>query len=66
MVEFVAVKEQERIYHFPNGEAVKIGGVIGINVSKSGTHRINTSDGHKHIVAPGWLHIEFVADEWTF
>lgn len=40
--------------------------MVSINVSKSGVHRLNTKDGKKHIVAPGWYHIEFNAEEWTF
>lgn len=62
---FTAVNEQNRTYHFPNG-SVTLTGVVGINVSKSGTHRINTKDGKKHIIPPGWIHIEFDAPNWTF
>jgi len=64
-VKFIEVKEQNRTYTFPSG-TVKLEGVTGINVSKSGTHRINTKDGKKHIVPSGWIHIEFDAPEWTF
>lgn len=63
--EFVAINEQSRIYTFPSGK-VAINGIKSINVSKSGTHRINTDDGKKHIISSGWLHIEFDAKEWTF
>lgn len=63
---FTMVGRQNRIYTFPNGNRVEIKGISSINVSKSGTHRINTTDGKKHIVSPGWLHIEFDATEWTF
>jgi hypothetical protein len=64
-VKFIEVQEQNRTYTFVNG-TVKLEGVTSINVSKSGTHRINTKDGKKHIVPPGWIHIEFDAPEWTF
>lgn len=65
--EFIQVREQSRRYVFPNGEVVELWGVVGINVSKSGTHRINTKDGKKHIIPPGWLHIEMDIDgDWTF
>lgn len=64
-VKFIQVQEQNRTYTFPNG-TVTLMGVTSINVSKSGTHRINTKDGKKHIVPPGWIHIEFDAPEWTF
>ena len=63
--EFINVKKQDRVYEFANG-TVEIKNIISINVSKSGTHRLNTEDGKKHIVPSGWLHIEFNADEWTF
>jgi hypothetical protein len=63
--EFIEINEQNRTYHFPKG-TVTINGVKSINVSKSGTHRINTTDNKKHIVPSGWLHIEFTADDWTF
>jgi len=64
--EFVTVQEQSRTYYFPNNSKVKIFGVESINVSKSGTHRINTTDGKKHIIPFGWIHIEFDAKDWTF
>jgi hypothetical protein len=62
---FTKVEEQNRTYTFPNG-SVTIQNVVSINVSKSGTHRINTKDGGKHIIPPGWIHIQFTAPEWTF
>lgn len=63
--EFIEVHEQNRTYHFHNGKVV-INNIKSINVSKSGTHRINTYDGKKHIIPAGWLHIEFDAADWTF
>jgi hypothetical protein len=63
--EFIEVNEQDRTYYFPDAK-VELVGVVSINVSKSGVHRLNTKDGKKHIVAPGWYHIEFNAEEWTF
>lgn len=62
---FTTVQEQNRTYTFPTGK-VTLEGVVDINVSKSGTHRINTKDGKKHIVPPGWIHIEFEAASWSF
>jgi hypothetical protein len=64
-LEFIEVNEQSRTYVFPAG-AITIKQVKSINVSKSGTHRINTVDGKKYIVPTGWLYIEFDAPEWTF
>jgi len=64
--EFIEVNRQDRIYEFPNGK-VEIKDIISINVSKSGTHRINTKDGLKHLVPTGWLHITCNIDgDWTF
>lgn len=62
---FIPVSRQTRTYTFPNGK-VTLEGVKDINVSKSGTHRINTVDGKKHIIPPGWIHIEFDAKSWSF
>ena len=63
--EFIKVNEQNRIYYFPTGK-VELNNIDSINVSKSGTHRINTIDGKKHIIPTGWIHIEFDAVEWAF
>lgn len=65
-IEFIEVNEQNRTYTFSSGAKVTLNGVVSINVSKSGTHRINTRDGKKHIVPPGWIHIEFDAKDWSF
>lgn len=58
--------EKKRTYHFPGGEKVELHDVERIRVSDSGTHRLETGDGRKHIVPPGWLHIEINVEEWTF
>jgi len=63
---FTEVNEQNRTYVFPGNEIVMIADVVSINVSKSGTHRINTKDGRKHIIPTGWVHIVFDAENWTF
>lgn len=63
---FTTVHEQKRTYHYSDGTTDTIDGVVSINVSKSGTHRINTVDGKKHIVPPGWRRISFEAADWTF
>lgn len=65
-IEFINVDEQDRKYVFPNKEEVTLYDVVSINVSKTGTHRLNTKDGKKHIIPSGWLHIEFNAENWTF
>lgn len=64
---FIEVKEQQRTYTFPNGDKISLQDVVGISVSASGTHRINTKDGLKHIIPPSWIHIEIDTDaDWTF
>lgn len=59
-----------REYNFPNGAKVRIDkpktlwvkgpppGSIG-----GGSHRIVTTDGFSHYVAPGWVHIRFKVHE---
>jgi hypothetical protein len=64
-LDFISVNEQNRTYIFPNGK-VTLTGVVGINVSKSGTHRLNLVDGTKFIVPSGWLAIKLDVKEWTF
>ncbi len=58
--------EKSRKYTFPSGATVELEAVKRLAVSESGTHRIETADGIKHIVPSGWIHIEIVTDEWTF
>lgn len=59
------VREQDRLYVFPGGETIFVEAVIKFGVGKSGTHRLETKDGRKHIIAPGWLQIKLDLDEWT-
>jgi len=65
MIKFTEVNESFRTYRFAE-KSFTIHDIVSINISKSGHHRINTKDGKKFIVAPGWLNIEFAAKEWTF
>lgn len=67
MPEFNTLKFPERVrrYHFV-GYTVVLYDVRRIAVSKSGTHRLETGDGKKHIIPTGWFHIEFEAADWTF
>lgn len=58
--------ESFREYTFPGGDVVRIEEVARIAVSDSGTHRIETKNGQKHIVPTGWIHITFSAASWTF
>lgn len=61
----VSPVERSRVYTFPGGDQVEIKGVSGIYVRESGSHRLNTEDGLRHIVAAGWLHIEIDAEGWS-
>lgn len=58
--------ERRRTYWYEGGTTVELINVRRIAISSSGTHRLETGDGVKHIVAPGWLHIELDVDSWTF
>ena len=62
---FQEVEKQSRIYHFPGGETVKVHGIVGLCVSKSGFHLLNGDGGAKYIVAPGWLYVELDMKEWS-
>lgn len=59
------IGETRRVYLFPGGTAIKVDNVTRICVRPSGGHRLETSDGRKFIIAPGWLAIEVVADRWS-
>jgi hypothetical protein len=70
-MEFKKVKTQTRTYVYPptkerDAFELTVGDVVSINVSPRGTHRLNTKDGMKHLVLPGFVHIKFDAEEWTF
>lgn len=58
--------EKTRVYTYPGGDRVELKEVTGVAVSASGNHRVETADGHLHVVAPGWLHIEVEAEDWSF
>jgi hypothetical protein len=57
--------EKSRTYFFPGGP-LRIESVVKLCVRDSGTHRIETADGKKYIVASGWSAIEIEADAWSF
>lgn len=56
--------ERSRKYTFASG-VVELKNVKRLAVSASGTHRLETEDGAKHIIQTGWLHIEIDTDDWT-
>lgn len=57
--------ERKRTYYFPF-YTVSFENVIRVEVRESGKHRIETTDGRKAFVAPGWFWMEIEADAWTF
>lgn len=57
--------EKSRTYRFADG-SVTVANVTRVCVRPSGSHRLETADGKKFIVAAGWLAIEVVADDWSF
>jgi len=58
--------ERSRIYRYADGQVITYENVTAIAVSESGTHYLETADGAKHIVAPGWRVILLDVDSWTF
>lgn len=58
--------EAKRTYHFPDGEKATFENVVRIEVRSSGKHRIETAEGRKAFVCPGWLWMEIETPEWTY
>ena len=65
-IDWKEVQERSRTYHFPGSHVVKFTDVIRVEVRESGKHRIETANGGKAFVAPGWFLLEIDTDEWTF
>jgi hypothetical protein len=57
--------ERSRTYHFPGGDAVTFMGVSRLEVRESGSHRLETADGKKAFVHPGWLWLDIDAESWS-
>lgn len=57
--------EKSRTYVYANGVRDTLENVVALGVSPRGTHRLETADGKKHIVPPGWIRIELDVDSWT-
>ncbi len=56
--------ERSRRYVYADGSVV-IENVVRICVRSSGTHRLETADGSKWIVASGWRAVAIDADDWS-
>lgn len=57
--------EKKRTYYFPGGDVMVFENVTKIEVRESGKHRIETADGRKAFVCPGWYALEIDVPEWT-
>lgn len=57
--------ERKRTYHFSDCK-ISIENVATVCVRPSGTHRLETQDGRKFIVNPGWMAVELDVDHWSF
>ena len=51
--------EEWREYEFEENKKVRIENPLGINVSKSGGHRVIDAGGITHYVPKGWFHISW-------
>jgi hypothetical protein len=49
-----------REYVFPDGQIVRIENPTGLNVSKSGGHRLTDAQGMGHYVPAGWRHLRWL------
>lgn len=61
----LAPAERQRVYHFGDDGALVFEDVVAFAASESGTHYLETGDGLKHIVAPGWTHITLDVDRFS-
>lgn len=68
MLDFIelVVPERKRTYTYADGACLEFADVVRVCVRPSGTHRLETADGGKHIVPAGWLAMTLDVDEWTF
>lgn len=57
--------ERSRTYIWESGAGNTIENVTHICIRPSGYHRLQTADGQKHIIPPGWIQMIVDADEWS-
>ena len=57
--------EKSRTYIWPNGFRDTLENVVAFCARPSGTHRLETADGKKHVVATGWCRVEIDVEAWT-
>ena len=67
-LEFVdlVAPERRRTYIYADGKTVTFDNVVKVCTRPSGTHRLETSDGKKHIILRSFLAISLDMDKWTF
>lgn len=58
--------EKSRTYTFSTGLKITYENVVRIEVRESGKHRIETADGKKAFICPGWIALDIDVPEWTF
>ncbi len=61
----LATPEKCRIYHYKDHQ-IAIKDVVAVCVRPSGSHRLETADGKKWIIMPGWDAVELETETWTF
>ena len=61
----VSVAEGARVYHYPNGKTLRVENVVKFGAPGT-THRLESRDGRKWIIAPGWIAVELIGVErWS-
>ena len=58
--------EKSRTYVFDSGFKLTFKDVVRLCVRPSGTHRLETADGLKHIVSNKWIAIHVDTNAWSF
>jgi len=58
-------KETSRTYVYADGQRIVYTNVVGFGASDSGNHYLDTEDGLRHIVAPGWRAVDIETEEWS-
>lgn len=62
----ISPAEKSRTYFFADGTSKEFANVVALDVTKSGFHKLETADGSKFIVAPGWRYIALNVAAWSF
>lgn len=57
--------EKSRTYTFPTGLRITYDNVVRIEIRESGKHRIETADGKKAFICPGWVALDIDTPVWS-